>query len=525
VLSFAATGFSDTAIERRVIMNSANDVLRLHQRDNVLVALTELAEGKRVSDITCMQVIPAGHKVAAMDIADGQPVIKFGQMIGLASRPIKAGEHVHVHNCVFTSAKQDVRAGESYQKTVLLPEAEQATFQGIVRADGRVATRNMIAVMTTVNCSATVAKAIVDRMRQQVLRDYPNIDDIVAFTHPGGCGTSAKGDNIELLRRTLGGYMHHPNVAGVLLLGLGCEVNQGSLLLDHAHLQQGPLLQYLNIQDAGGSRAAMEKGIELLTPMLPIANDIRRQTVSAKHITVGLQCGGSDGYSGITANPALGAAADLVVRNGGTAILSETPEIYGAEPLLIRRAASQEIADKLMSRIQWWEKYVASSGGSMDNNPSPGNKQGGLTTILEKSLGAVAKAGTTGLMGVYEYAQQIDKHGFVFMDSPGNDPYSATGQVASGANVICFTTGRGSVYGCKPAPSLKLTTTSELYKRMSEDMDIDCGVVLSGKVSVEQLGEKIFREILEVASGKRTKSEEFGFGDNEFLPWSVGAVM
>jgi len=506
-------------------MNSSNDVLRLHPSDNVFVALAELSEGKQVANITCKQVIPAGHKVAATDIAEGQPVIKFGQIIGIASQSIKAGEHVHVHNCVFTSAKQDVRAGESYRSTPVLAEAQQATFQGIVRADGRVATRNMIAVMTTVNCSATVAKAIVDRMRQQVLRDYPNVDDIVAFTHPGGCGTSAKGENIEILRRTLGGFMNHPNVAGVLLLGLGCEVNQGSLLLDHAQLQQGPLLQYLNIQDAGGSRAAMEKGIELLVPMLPIANAVRRQTVSAKHITVGLQCGGSDGYSGITANPALGAAADLIIKNGGTAILSETPEIYGAEQLLIRRAASQAIADRLMSRVRWWEKYVAASGGSMDNNPSPGNKKGGLTTILEKSLGAVAKAGTTGLMGVYEYAERIDKHGFVFMDSPGNDPYSATGQVASGANVICFTTGRGSVYGCKPAPSLKLTTTTDLYNRMRDDMDIDCGVVLSGEMTVQQLGEQIFREILEVASGKKTKSEEFGFGDNEFLPWNVGAVM
>jgi len=506
-------------------MSSLNEYLRLHQRDNVLLALTELAEGKQIENTMSKQVIPAGHKVAATDIAEGQPIIKFGQLIGLASQPIKAGEHIHVHNCVFTSIKQSVQAGADYEKTLVVPESEQVTFQGIVRADGRIATRNMIAVMTTVNCSATVAKAIVDRMRQQVLRDYPNVDDIVAFTHPGGCGTSAKGENIELLRRTLGGFMNHPNVAGVLLLGLGCEVNQGSLLLDHAHLQQGPLLQYLTIQEAGGSRVAMEKGIQLLTPMLPIVNDVRRQTVSAKHITVGLQCGGSDGYSGITANPALGAAADLVVKNGGTAILSETPEIYGAEQLLIRRAASTEVADKLMSRIHWWEKYVAANGGSMDNNPSPGNKKGGLTTILEKSLGAVAKAGTTGLMGVYEYAERIDKHGFVFMDSPGNDPYSATGQVASGANVICFTTGRGSVYGCKPAPSLKLTTTSDLYNRMTEDMDIDCGVVLSGKMTVQQVGEQIFHEILAVASGKKTKSEEFGFGDNEFLPWSVGAVM
>ena len=506
-------------------MTSSNQYLRLHSSDNVLIAIAALSVGQAIGRISCIDAIPAGHKVANIDIAIGQPVLKFGQIIGLASHDIKAGQHVHEHNCVFADFKRDAVVGSDYVATNVLSKTEQATFQGIVRADGRVATRNMIAVMTTVNCSATVAKAIVDRLRQQVLRDYPHVDDIVAFTHPGGCGTSAKGENIELLRRTLSGYMNHPNVAGVLLLGLGCEVNQGGVLLDYAGLKQGPMLQYMNIQDAGGSRAAMERGIEMLMPMLPIANEARRQTVSANHLTLGLQCGGSDGYSGITANPALGAAVDLLVKNGGTAILSETPEIYGAEQLLIRRAASNDIADKLMSRIHWWEKYVAATGGSMDNNPSPGNKKGGLTTILEKSLGAVAKAGTTGLMGVYEYGEHIDKHGFVFMDSPGNDPYSATGQVASGANVICFTTGRGSVYGCKPAPSLKLTTTSDLYNRMREDMDIDCGVVLSGQVTVEQLGQQIFQNILATASGTKTKSEEFGFGDNEFLPWSVGAVM
>jgi altronate hydrolase len=504
---------------------SSNEYLRLNQRDNVLVALNELPASKRVENIVCSDVIAAGHKVASAAIAKGQAIVKFGQVIGVASQSIKAGEHVHVHNCEFANVARDVAAGVEYVKTAVLPEAGQATFDGIVRADGRIATRNMLGVMTTVNCSATVAKAIVDRLRQTVLRDYPHVDDVVAFTHPGGCGTAAKGENIELLRRTMSGYMTHPNLAGVLLLGLGCETNQGSVLLDHANLKQGPMLKYLNIQDTSGSRAAMERGIELLMPMLPIANEARRQKVSVKHLTLGLQCGGSDGYSGITANPALGAAADLLVKNGGTVILSETPEIYGAEQLLIRRAASQAVADKLIARLQWWEKYVASSGGSMDNNPSPGNKKGGLTTILEKSLGAVAKAGTTGLMDVYEYAEHIDKQGFVFMDSPGNDPYSATGQVASGANVICFTTGRGSVYGCKPAPSLKLTTTTDLYNRMREDMDIDCGVVLKGDVTVQQLGEQIFQEVLAVASGKKTKSEEFGFGDNEFLPWSVGAVM
>jgi altronate hydrolase len=499
--------------------------LRLDRRDNVVVAITPLPKASQVENVLCLDDVPAGHKLAAADIAAGEPILKFGQIIGFAAGAIRAGQHVHEHNCAYGEFSRDSALGVDYQPTDFVPESDRATFQGFVREDGRVATRNMLGVVTTVNCSATVARAIVDRLRQQALRDYPNIDDIVAFTHSGGCGTATSGENIEMLRRTLGGFMHHPNMAGVLLLGLGCESNQGSVVMERAGMQEGPALRYMNIQDIGGSRATMERGIAALTAMLPQANEARRQTVSASHITLALQCGGSDGYSGITANPALGAAVDLLVRHGGTAILSETPEIYGAEQLLTRRAVSKEVAEKLLERIRWWEEHVQSTGGSMNNNPSHGNKVGGLTTILEKSLGAVAKGGTTGLMGVYRYAEPITERGFVFMDSPGNDPYSATGQVASGANVLCFTTGRGSVYGCKPAPCLKLATNTPLYEHMAEDMDIDCGVLLSGKTNLQKLGQQIFRRVLEVASGSKTKSEEFGFGDNEFLPWRIGAVM
>jgi altronate hydrolase len=500
-------------------------VLRLDRRDNVLVAVTAVPSSSRVDGVVAAEDIPAGHKLAAQAIGKGDPVRKFGQIIGFASQAIGAGQHVHEHNCAYGEFSRDSVPGSDYKPTEYVPDAERASFQGFVREDGRVATRNMVGIVTTVNCSATVARAIVDRLRQQALKDFPYVDDIVAFTHSGGCGTSTSGENIETLRRTLAGFMRHPNMAGVLLLGLGCESNQGSVVLERAGLIEGPNVQYMNIQDEGGSRSTMERGIQSLLAMLPRANEARRQTVSASHISLALQCGGSDGYSGITANPALGAAADLVVRHGGTVILSETPEIYGAEQLLTSRAVSREVADKLLERIRWWEEHVSATGGSMNNNPSHGNKKGGLTTILEKSLGAVAKCGTTGLMDVYKYAEPIHSRGFVFMDSPGNDPYSATGQVASGGNVICFTTGRGSVYGCKPAPCLKLTTTTALYERMEEDMDIDCGVLLSGKTSLQTLGRQIFDRVLEVASGSKSKSEEFGFGDNEFTPWRIGAVM
>jgi altronate hydrolase len=376
-----------------------------------------------------------------------------------------------------------------------------------------------------VNCSATAARYIARAFDAEALADYPNVDGVVACVHGTGCCLADDGEGFANLQRTLWGFARHANFGGVLLAGLGCEVNQIDFLLEAYGLERGPGLRTLTIQDTGGTRKTVERGIAMLREMLPEANKVERQPLPASELTLALQCGGSDGYSGITANPALGAAVDRLVRHGGTAILSETPEIYGAEHLLTRRAVSPEVADKLIERIRWWEDYTAKNGGQMDNNPTPGNKAGGLTTILEKSLGAAAKGGTTNLCGVYRYAEPVDSKGFVFMDSPGYDPCSITGQVASGANLVCFTTGRGSVYGCKPAPSIKLSTNTPMYRRMDEDMDINCGVVLDEGVTIDALGEAIFRRILEVASGSPSKSEALGFGDEEFVPWQVGAVM
>jgi altronate hydrolase len=409
------------------------------------------------------------------------------------------------------------------------PQPMQAMFQGIVRPDGRVATRNFIAILSTVNCSATVARAIADhfsrRYNPQALKPYPMVDGVIALTHGTGCGMDGEGEGLQVLERTLAGYARHANLGGVLVVGLGCEANQVGVWLKRSHLNEGPLLRTFNIQDSGGTSQTIEQGIELVQGMLPVANDVQRVPCSAQHIVVGLQCGGSDGYSGISANPALGAAVDRLVAHGGTAILSETPEIYGAEHLLTRRAINPEVGKKLVQRIRWWEQYTRINGGKMDNNPSPGNKNGGLTTIFEKSLGAVAKGGTTNLRAVYEYAQPVTEHGFVFMDTPGYDPVSATGQVAGGANLICFTTGRGSAYGCAPAPSLKLSTNNDLFQRQSDDIDINCGAVIDGQINIDQLGQVIFDRILATASGQATKSELHGYGQNEFVPWQLGAVM
>ncbi len=499
--------------------------LRLNPNDDVVIAARPLPAGTRVEaeNVTCTDAIPAGHKLAVRAIAKGAPVKRYDQIIGFATADIAPGQHVHTHNLQFETFERDYAVGADLRPTPV--PASPATFKGIVRADGRVATRNYIGVISTVNCSASVSKYVAAHFTPERLAQYPNVDGVVPIVHSTGCGMGSTGAGIDLLRRTIAGYCRHVNFAGVVIIGLGCEANQMDTLFMAQQMHESALLKPLIIQASGGTRKTVQAGIEAIESMLPVANRVERREVSAANITIGLQCGGSDGYSGITANPALGAACDLLVAHGGTVILSETPEIYGAEHLLTRRAVSQAVADKLIRRIRWWEDYTAKLDGSMDNNPSPGNKAGGLTTILEKSLGAVAKGGTTNLVDVYEYADPVSAKGFVFMDTPGYDPVSATGQVAGGANLICFTTGRGSVYGCKPAPSIKLATNSALYERMVEDMDINCGEIVDGTVSIEQKGREIFGLILSAASSEATKSEALGIGNDEFVPWQLGAVM
>jgi altronate hydrolase len=501
--------------------------IRLNPADNVIVARVDLLPGSAVTGERVMTraLVPAGHKLATATIAPGEAVRKYGQVIGFATAPIAVGEHVHTHNLAMGDFSRDYAFGIDARPSDVAPEAERAMFQGIVRADGRVATRNYLGVLTTVNCSATAARFIADQFRGTGLADFPNVDGVVALGHGTGCGMGSEGEPMDVLRRTIAGYARHPNFAGVLILGLGCESNQIGGLMRAEGLEEGPFLQTMTIQETGGTARTVREGMARLQAMLLQANDVRRQPVPASHLKLALQCGGSDGYSGITANPALGACVDLLVRHGGTAILSETPEIYGAEHLLTRRAVSRAVGEKLVDRIRWWEEYTARTGGEMNNNPSPGNKAGGLTTILEKSLGAVAKGGTTDLVEVYRYAEPVTAQGFVFMDSPGYDPVSATGQVAGGANIICFTTGRGSVFGCKPVPSLKLATNTPLYRRMEDDMDLDCGPIAEGEASVEAIGRQIFDLVLATAAGRKTKSEELGFGEDEFTPWVLGAVM
>jgi arabinonate dehydratase len=505
-------------------LGSEGFAIRLHPGDSVAVVRRDVLPGESVdSEVITQEPIPRGHKVALREHAVGDAVTKYGERIGRASAHIAPGFSVHTHNLGFTKVSQHYEIGTNRRE--FGTPSDPARFSGIIRPDGRVATRNYIGILPSVNCSATVARFVADEVRRSdLLAGYGNVDGVVALSHGSGCGMGS-GLGLDLLRRALAGYAAHPNFGAVVVVGLGCEVNQIDALVDTFDLAPGTLLRTLTIQESGGTAAAVRAGVTAVRELLPEVDDVCRTSTPASGIVLGLQCGGSDAWSGVTANPALGAAVDLLIRHGGTAVLGETPEIYGAEHLLTRRAVSEAVAGRLIERIHWWEEYTAANGGSMDNNPSPGNKAGGLTTILEKSLGAVAKAGTGPLHGVVGYAEYVTTPGLVFMDTPGYDPVSVTGMIAGGANVVCFTTGRGSVFGSKPVPTIKLATNTAMYERMRDDMDINCGTILDGSATIEEMGNQIFERVLAVASGEASRSELLGFGDEEFTPWALGSVM
>ncbi len=501
--------------------------LRLHPADNVLVARADVPPGTAVAEerLVTESQVPAGHKVASTAIRRGEPIRKFGEVIGFAGADLAPGTWVHSHNVAFEEFPRDPAIARDYAPVALLPEDRRATFEGLVRADGRVATRNYVGIVSTVNCSATVVRRIAEWFTPERLAEFPNVDGVAAFSHPLGCAMEMTGEPMALLRRTLGGVAKHANLAAVVVVSLGCERNDLAGFCAAQGLVAGPTVRTYTMQETGGTRRTIEAGIAAVRELLPEANRVTRRTVSASHLVVGLQCGGSDAFSSVTANPALGAAVDLLVRHGGTAILSETPEIYGVEHTLTRRAASREVGEKLLERVRWWkDEYAAGRDVQINGRVSPGNAAGGLANIFEKSLGSAMKGGTGPLMAVYRYAEPVTAKGLVFMDTPGYDPVSSTGQIAGGANLIAFTTGRGSSFGSKPSPTLKLATNTPMYRRLEEDMDLDCGEILDGTCSIPEMGERIFARLLETASGRRTKSEALGMGDHEFLPWQIGVV-
>lgn len=498
--------------------------IRLHPDDNVDIALADLPAGAESLGYHLREPVKRGHKIANRGIAAGQNILRYGQIIGAATCDIAQGAHVHVQNLAMAEHAQDYAFGTAATPLPLI--AEQRMFQGYRRADGKAGTRNYLGVLTSVNCSGSVARFIAEQAEKtDWFRALKNVDGIVPIVHGSGCGMSGENEGYDTLFRTIQGYARNPNFAGILLVGLGCEVMQVPDLIGAARMREDGNFRYMTIQQTGGTRRTVARGVEMLREMAARADTCTREPIPVSELVIGMQCGGSDGYSGITANPALGVASDLLVRHGGTTILSETSEIYGAEHLLTRRAVTPEIGQKLVDRIQWWEDYTARNKGEMNNNPSPGNKRGGLTTILEKSLGAVAKGGAAPLAGVYLFAEPITQKGFVFMDSPGYDPCSVTGQVASGANLIVFTTGRGSVSGYKPVPCIKVATNTDMFTRMEEDMDINTGDIIDSDVTLAAKGAEMFELFIRVASGEVTKSEALGFGGAEFVPWQIGAVM
>jgi altronate hydrolase len=515
--------------EVAVLLNPHDDVAIARRPLGKGVILQLPAESDKAEHVEVKQRIPSGHKVALHDVEQGQAVRRYGSIIGFATQPIHVGEHVHSHNLTVGELHQEYEYGVDVQPLEFVPTEQQRTFMGYRRSDGRAGTRNYIAIIGSVNCSASTVRFIERRFTPEVLRDYPNIDGVIGLTHKSGCGMRIGGAAVEQLQRVLAGMALNPNIGAYLFVGLGCESNQIQEMIANMELEHGKRGQwkqplFLTIQENHGIATTIEEAVRVISKLLPEVNDVKREPISISELTVALQCGGSDGWSGITANPALGYCVDELVRQGGTAVLSETPEIYGAEHLLLRRARNREVGEQFVELIRWWEHYTAINDMEMDNNPAPGNKLGGLTTIYEKSLGALAKGGSTPLNAVYKYAEPITERGFVFMDTPGYDPVSVTGQVAGGANLIVFTTGRGSCFGYKPAPSIKIASNNTLYENLPSDMDINAGVILDG-ISAQEVGNRILDEIIAVASGKQSKSEAQGVGEEEFAPWILGATM
>lgn len=504
-------------------MKLKNPTIRLNEKDNVVVARHDIPQGTVIPEenIICLNEVPAGYKVATRKIKEGEPILKYNTIIGYADVDVEPGTMMHSHNINIDRVDKDYAFGQYYVPTEYVPENERPTFMGIVRDNGKVATRNYIGIFAASNCSATVVRRIANFFTPEKLSKYPNVDGVVPFITGTGCGLPY-GEPLEQLRRTIGGYINNPNIFGSVVCALGCERDNIDGLLQQNGFETNDKLYCFVMQEEGGTNKTIKLGIEAVEKMLPEANKVKRQPVSVEHLVIGLQCGGSDGFSGLSANPALGAAMDKLIRCGGTALLSETTEIFGVEHTLTRKAVTPEVGKKLVERMNWWLEYSKGHDVQINGHVSPGNNKGGLANILEKSLGGSKKGGETGLMDVIRYAEPVTTHGLVFMDSPGFDPASATGQVASGANLLAFTTGRGSCYGCVPCPSTKIATNTPMYERMIDDMDINCGKIIDGDATVMEMGGVIFDKLVKIASGEKSKSEELGIGEDEFVPWNIG---
>mgnify|MGYP001334446809 FL=1 len=498
------------------------NIIKLNEKDNIGIATMDIPENVETNlNLISKDKIPYGHKISLKKINKGEYIYRYGQIIGITQCDIDKGRHVHSHNLEFSEF--DRKYNNEFSTENKKENKKEKFFQGYKRVDGSSGTRNYIGLISTVNCSATVVKKIADKINEYLSKkDFINIDGAVCLKHSSGCGMNNTGYGMNTFNRTIEGFKVHPNFGKVYVIGLGCECAQISLY-NQNELKNN--IDYLNIQDEGGTKEIINKVSDKIIKELTTINNIKRTPIPVSELNVALQCGGSDSYSGITANPALGIASDMLINHGGSSILSETTEIYGAEHLLYERSINKINIKKIEKQIEWWKDHLTKNYSTLDNNPSPGNKKGGLTTILEKSLGAVAKSGNSPMVDVLDYGEPVKTKGFNFMNSPGYDPVSVTGQVASGANIICFTTGRGSCFGFKPTPSIKIATNTNMYKKLEEDMDINAGTIMDNEKSIEEIGNEIFNKIIAVASGEKSKSEINGYGDDEFNPWIIDPTL
>ncbi|MBI9046320.1 MAG: altronate dehydratase [Anaerolineaceae bacterium] len=498
--------------------------IQLNKKDSVAVAKQKLSPGlelnlnpEKINEILVVrEEIPQGHKIALQPIDGGEQLYKYGFAIGKATRRIEPGNWVHSHNLALGEIQRDFQPAASSESGPSFKEGQGSTFSGYARKNGTAGTRNYFAVISSVSCAAQTALALASSFTEADLAEFPYVDGVIAITHPLGCCAPIDSQDFNMLNRVFANILEHPNVGGAIFITLGCEGNQIDEAFFGNHTARVPVF---SIQELGGIEKTIQAARATILEQLPGINHPRTE-IPISRLKLALQCGGSDGWSGITANPLVGRIVDTVVAAGGSAVLSETPEIVGAEQLLISRAASPEIADKLIARIKFWQSLVKEYGVSLDNNPTPGNKAGGITTIYEKSLGAIAKGGSSALMDVCEYGQRSTSQGLIFMDSPGYDPVSVTGQIASGCNLVLFTTGRGTVFGSHLAPCVKIATHDELFSRMQNDMDFNAGIMLELK-DINEIRADLLTMILQTASGKKTKSEAWGHREAEFIPWAI----
>ena len=506
--------------------NEALSAIRLDETDNTVLALKDIPAGTFLPEegITVLSDIPMGHKILTRFTAKGEPVLKCGTVIGYASCDAEPGTHMHNDTIAFDAVTEETAYCSDWKPTEYVPESERRTFRGFRREDGSVGTRNCIAVIACSNCAATVVRRIAAHFDGGVLSCFPHVDAVVPLVTSTGCGIEKSGVPLEFMRRVLAGTVRNPNFAGALVVALGCENNNIDAFFSETGLSAGTMLRRLVIQEEGGGRASVEKGIAAVEEMLAEAELFRRTDVSVSELRVALECGGSDAFSGVSANPALGKAMDLLVRQGGTAILTEPTEFVGIESALARRARDRHTAQQVMDMMAWWREYLKGTDSQINGKVTPGNNAGGITNVLEKALGSTRKAGSTGLNAVFEYAEPVTERGFVIMNAPSYDPVSAAAMFAGGANICAFTTGRGSLYGARHFPTVKISSNTRRWEIQRDDIDLNAGAVIDGEKTLDEMGREIFETLIAVASGQKTKSELFGMGDDEYVIWDIGTT-